>query len=174
MIEDEPLKITPHVCPECGATATQVIESATVASILIPAVQTGEYTWSDTCETRYASMEPIGDGRGRTRVECDSGHGWWAWVDSEVRMTPFVDLLPQSQSWFRPDGPDARPMLGMWMSRDMCTSLAAACRAVVVTLEHVDAKRAGHDEAEASERFERYAAALEALVSGSPQESGPG
>ncbi len=174
MIEDEPLKITPHLCPECGAAATHVIESAMVASILFPAPTTGEYTWSDTCETRYESMEPIGDERGRTRVECDAGHGWWAWIDAEARTTPFVDLLPLSQSWFWPDGPDAEPMLGIWMSREMCTSLAAACRAVVVTLEHVDAERAGHDGAEASERFERYASALEALVSGRSTESGPG
>lgn len=171
MIEDAPMKITPNMCPECGAAATQVIESAMVASILYPAGTTGEYTWSDTCETRYASMEPIGDEHGRTRVECDAGHGWWAWIDSEARPTPPAGLLPLTETWFRPDGPDAEPMLAMWMSREMCTSLAAACRAVVVTLEHVDAKRAGHDEAEASERFERYAAALEALVSGRGESS---
>lgn len=152
MIEDEPLKITPHVCPECGATATEVIER-------------GEYTWSDTCETRYASMEPIGDGRGRTRVECDSGHGWWAWIDAGARLTTPADLLPLSQTWFRPEGTDAEAKLGMWMSREMCRDLARACRAVVVTLEHVDAKRAGHDEAEAAARFERYGAAMDALES---------
>lgn len=173
MTDETPMKIVPHTCPECGRSATEVLESAMVTSYLLPAGAAGHYTWSNTCETSYASMEPIGDERGRTRVECEMGHGWWAWLDTEARETEPSDLLPLSQTWFWPEGPDAKAMIAMWMSHEMCEGLARACRAVVVTLDHVDAKRAGHDEAEAAERFERYAAALVALVSDRTPETQP-
>lgn len=170
---ETPMKIFPHTCPECGGPAARVLESAIVASDLEPVGSRGDYTWAETSEVSYASMEPIGDECGRTRIECGQGHGWWAWLDTESRETEPCDLLPLSQTWFRPEGPDGKAMIALWMSGEMCDALARACRAVIVTLDHVDAKSAGYDEAEAAERFERYGAALVALVSGQTPERQP-
>lgn len=172
-MNEPPMKVFPHTCPECGGPAARVLESAMVASDLEPVGSRGEYVWAETSEVSYASMEPIGDECGRTRIECERGHGWWAWLDTPAHETSPRDLLPLSQTWFRPEGPDGKAMIALWISGEMCDALTAACRAVVVTLDHVDAKSAGYDEAEAAERFERYAAALVALESGQTPERQP-
>ena len=72
------MKLTPHLCPECGAPAVSITETVLI-SPPIEVYDDGEADWNgdEASETCWDTTEPAVDAEGKVDISCGM-HSWKA------------------------------------------------------------------------------------------------
>ena len=92
------MRVDPHRCPDCGEPAEGTVD-------IVPGIaQFGDFTedgitdWAGGTRMCWDGQMPQTDAQGRTLVQCEHAHDWWAVVEGLEPPPPEPTLAERLES----------------------------------------------------------------------------